>query len=236
MKTDRIAKTIVITGASSGIGREIALEMAPDGHSFFLMGRNKERLESVRKEVEALGGKVVIGIGDVSEEETVDKLYKSIQQNIGKADVFVANAGVGHFGNLETLSIQQYDEQFNTNVRGVFLWLRKVLPEMKSRNSGQIIVTSSNLGLKTSARASIYAATKHAVQAMVWSLRDELKGTLIKAATINPGSVDTPWFDGKDVDRSTMLSARDVAKAARLIIDQTETSNIDLVHLMPGKR
>jgi NADP-dependent 3-hydroxy acid dehydrogenase YdfG len=148
----------------------------------------------------------------------------------------VANAGVGHFGNLEDLSIQQYDDQFNTNVRGVFLWLRKVLPEMKSKNSGQIIVTSSNLGLKTSARASIYAATKHAVQAMVWSLRDELKGTLVKAATINPGSVDTPWFDGKDIDRSTMLSARDVAKAARLIIDQAETSNIDLVHLMPGKR
>ncbi len=121
-------------------------------------------------------------------------------------------------------------------MRGVFLWLRKVLPEMKQRNSGQIIVTSSNLGLKTSARASIYSATKHAVQAMVWSLRDELKGTYVKAATINPGSVDTPWFDGKDVDRSTMLSARDVAKAVRLIIDQSESSNIDHIHIMPGKR
>ncbi len=236
MKSESIAKSIVITGASSGIGREIALEMAPEGHSFFLIGRNRKRLEGVKKEVEALGGKAVIGMGDVSQEEAVDTLFSKIQQEIGFVDVFVANAGVGHFGNLETLSIQQYDEQFNTNVRGVFLWLRKVLPDMKSRNSGQIIVTSSNLGLKTKARASIYSATKHAVQAMVWSLRDELKGTQVKAATINPGSVDTPWFDGKDVDRSTMLSARDVAKAARLIIDQTESSNIDLVHLMPGKR
>jgi NADP-dependent 3-hydroxy acid dehydrogenase YdfG len=236
MTKDSIAKSIVITGASSGIGREIALEMASDGHSFVLLGRNKERLESVQREVEALGGKAVVDIGEVSEEATVDRIYSKIQQDIGSVDVLVANAGVGHFGNLEDLSIQQYDDQFNTNVRGVFLWLRKVLPEMKSKNSGQIIVTSSNLGLKTSARASIYAATKHAVQAMVWSLRDELKGTLVKAATINPGSVDTPWFDGKDIDRSTMLSARDVAKAARLIIDQAETSNIDLVHLMPGKR
>ncbi|MHA2020303.1 MAG: SDR family NAD(P)-dependent oxidoreductase [Candidatus Thorarchaeota archaeon] len=236
MTKDSIAKSIVITGASSGIGREIALEMASDGHSFVLLGRNKERLESVQREVEALGGKAVVDIGEVSEEATVDRIYSKIQQDIGSVDVLVANAGVGHFGDLEDLSIQQYDDQFNTNVRGVFLWLRKVLPEMKSKNSGQIIVTSSNLGLKTSARASIYAATKHAVQAMVWSLRDELKGTLVKAATINPGSVDTPWFDGKDIDRSTMLSARDVAKAARLIIDQAETSNIDLVHLMPGKR
>jgi short-subunit dehydrogenase len=236
MKNDSNAKTIVITGASSGIGREIALEMAPDGHSFFLMGRNQERLENVQKEVEGLGAKAAIGIGDVSEDGAVDTLYSKIQKTLGTVDVFVANAGVGHFGNLETLSIQQYDEQFDTNVRGVFLWLRKVLPEMRSKNRGQIIVTSSNLGLKTSARASIYAATKHAVQAMVWSLRDELKGTRVKAATINPGSVDTPWFDGKKRDRSTMLSARDVAKAARLIIDQAETSNIDLVHLEPGKR
>jgi len=113
--------------------------------------------------------------------------------------------------------------------------MRKVLPGMKSRNSGQIIVTSSNLGLKTSARASIYSGTKHAVQAMVWSLRDELKGTNVKAATINPGSVSTPWFDGKDVDRSKMLTASDVAKAAKLIIDQDETNNIDHILLMPGR-
>jgi short-subunit dehydrogenase len=230
------AKTIVITGASSGIGREIALEMAPDGHSFFLIGRNGERLENVQREVEAHGGKAFIATGDISDESNVDTIYTKILKDLGSVEVLVANAGVGHFGNLEDLSVKQYDEQFDTNVRGVFLWLRKVLPEMKSRNSGQIIVTSSNLGLKTKARASIYAATKHAVQAMVWSLRDELSGTQVKAATINPGSVDTPWFDGKDVDRSTMLSARDVAKAARLIIDQTETSNIDHVHLMPGKR
>jgi len=236
MASEDNTKTIAITGASSGIGREIALELATSGHSFILIGRNGERLQEVQKEVASLGGMAILGIGDVANEEDVDNLYSKIQQHYGKVDVLVANAGVGHFGNLEDLSIQQFDEQFNTNVRGVFLWLRKVLPEMKQRNSGQIIVTSSNLGLKTSARASIYSATKHAVQAMVWSLRDELKGTYVKAATINPGSVDTPWFDGKDVDRSTMLSARDVAKAVRLIIDQSESSNIDHIHIMPGKR
>ena len=69
---------------------------------------------------------------------------------------------------------------------------------------------------------------------MVNSLRAELKGTLVKAATINPGSVDTPWFDGKEVDRSKMLSSSDVANAARLIIDQSESSNIDHILLLPG--
>jgi NADP-dependent 3-hydroxy acid dehydrogenase YdfG len=160
----------------------------------------------------------------------VEKAFES------KVDVLVANAGVGYFGNLEDLTEEDYDRQFDINVKGVFLWLRKVLPGMKARNSGQIIVMSSNMGLKTGARASLYAGTKHAVQAMVWSLRDELRGTNVKAATINPGSVDTPWFDGKDVDRSKMLSADDIAKATRLIIDQSDTSNIDHIHLLPGKR
>jgi NADP-dependent 3-hydroxy acid dehydrogenase YdfG len=70
---------------------------------------------------------------------------------------------------------------------------------------------------------------------MVWCVREELKGTNVKAATINPGSVSTPWFDGRDVDRSKMLTASDVAKAAKLIIDQADTSNIDHILLMPGR-
>lgn len=228
-------KQILITGASSGIGEAIALEMAPEGHTFYLTGRNEQRLKEVCKRVKSLGGKVFLGVGDVSDVDSVDNQFSEAEAMMGGVDVLVANAGVGHFGNLEDMTISQFDEQFNTNVRGVFMWMRKVLPGMKSRNSGQILVTSSNLGLKTSARTSVYSGTKHAVQAMVSCLRDELKGTMVKAATINPGSVSTPWFDGKDVNRDNMLTTTDVAKAAKLIIDQDETSNIDHILLLPGR-
>jgi NADP-dependent 3-hydroxy acid dehydrogenase YdfG len=228
-------KRIVITGASSGIGEALALEMAGDGHIFYLIGRDQSRLEKVKEEVQRAGGTAYIGIGDVGDKNDVDEFFAHIKKKMLGIDVLFANAGVGHFANLEDLTVSQFDEQFDTNVRGVFLFLRKVLPEMRKQDSGQIIVTSSNLGLRISPRASIYAATKHAVQAMVWSLREELKGTNVKAATINPGSVSTPWFDGKDVNRDKMLTAEDVAKATRVIIDQSETSNIDHIHLMPGK-
>ena len=230
-----MTKRILITGASSGIGEAIALEMAPEGHSFYLTGRNEVRLKTVCKKVRDLGGTASIGVGDVSDEKTVEEMFSAVESSMGGVDVLVANAGVGHFGNLEDMTVDQFDEQFDTNVRGVFLWMRKVLPGMRSRNSGQIIVTSSNLGLHTSARTSIYSGTKHAVQAMVWCLRDELKGTMVKAATINPGSVSTPWFDGKEVNRENMLAATDVAKAAKLIIDQDETSDIDHILLTPGR-
>ena len=228
-------KNIIVTGGSSGIGRAIALEMARDGHSLFLTGRSSERLKAAAHEVIQAGGEAFFGSGDVGSESDVVRLYKDATEKMGSIDVLVANAGVGYFGPLEEMTTEQFDEQFATNVRGVFLWLRQVLPHMKERNKGQIVVTSSNLGLKTSARASIYAATKHAVQAMVWSLREELRDTMVKAATINPGSVSTPWFDGKDVDRSKMLTADDVARAVRLIIDQDATSNIDHILLLPGK-
>ena len=210
---------IIITGASSGIGEAVALEMAKDGHHIYLTARRRDKLKQVAEKIESLGGKAYFGDGNVSIENDVDRLF---------------NAGVGHFGNLEDMTIKQYDVQFNTNVRGVFLWFRKVLPIMKKQNSGQIIATSSNLGLETSPGASIYSATKHAVQAMVWCLRQELKGTKIKAATINPGSVSTPWYDGKKSDRSKMLTADDIAKTVRFIITQGETSNIDHILLRPG--
>ena len=226
---------IVITGASSGIGEATALEMSRSGHRFFLVGRNTDRLEMVSKRVEELGGWAKFGSGDVGDEKDVERLFDNAVSELGTIDVLFANAGVGFFGNLEDLTLEHFDAQFRTNVKGVFLWIRKVLPAMKARNSGQIIATSSNLGLATSARASVYSATKHAVQAMIWCLREELKGTQVKAATINPGSVSTPWFDGREVNRSRMLAAEDVARAVRFIIDQSETSNVDHILLLPGR-
>ena len=234
-ETKKTSLRILITGGSSGIGEAVALEMAKSGHSFYLTGRNEGHLKAVCDSLTSLGCIAYFGVGDVSDENKVNQMLEEAKSKLGGVDIVFANAGVGYFGNLEDMTIEQYDEQFNTNVRGVFLWLNKTLPLLKAQSSGQIIVTSSNLGLKTGARCSLYAATKHAVQAMVWSLRDELKGTGVKAATINPGSVDTPWFDGKDIDRSKMLSAEDIAKAVRLIIDQEETSDIDHILLTPGK-
>jgi len=228
---------IAITGAASGIGEAIALEMSKDKHNFFLTARNSERLTIVAEKIDKMGCEVHFAVGDVGNSKDIDRLYGFIEQAFeGKIDVLVASAGIGFFGNFEDLTEDQYDQQFDTNVKGVFLWIKKTLPNMKKRNTGQIIVISSNLGIKTGARASLYAGTKHAVQAMVWCLRDELKGTNVKAATINPGSVNTPWFDGKDVDRSKMLASDDIAKAARFIIEQSRTSNIDLIYIMPSNQ
>jgi NADP-dependent 3-hydroxy acid dehydrogenase YdfG len=225
---------ILITGASSGIGEAIALEMAHE-NAIYLTGRNEKRLKKVQEKVNGLGGTAFIGNGDVSKLEDVKRLHKDTISKLGLIDVLIPNAGVGYIKNLEEISDDEYDQMMNINVKGAFYWIREVLPAMKRRNSGQIIVMSSTAGIYKFSRASIYCASKHAVQAMAESLRRELTNTRIKVATLNPGSVDTPWFDKKpnasEINRSTMLSASDVAKSARLIITQSKTSNIDHISL-----
>lgn len=228
-------KTAYITGGNSGIGRQIALLCAQQGIGVYIVGRNEEKGVGVVNEIINNGGTAYFSQVDVTSKSDVENTISDAIERFGHLDVVVANAGAGRFANFEDFSDDDYDIQFDTNVKGVFYTLRSALRHMKSRGQGQLVVTSSNLGFKTYARCGLYAATKFAVQAMVGAIREELKGTGVKAATVNPGSVDTPWFDGREVDRSKMLSALDVANAAMLIINQSETSDIDHVLLLPGR-
>merc|ERR1711920_251912 len=98
-------------------------------------------------------------------------------------------------GIIEDITVESFDEQFATNVRGVFLFIRQVLPGMKKRKRGQIVVTSSVAGLIAIPNASVYVASKWAVEGLVRSVREEVKGTGVKVGTINPGAVATPWWE-----------------------------------------
>jgi short-subunit dehydrogenase len=230
-------KNVLITGGSSGIGLALAQSLLKSDYKVILVGRDEQKLKIALEELNLIREGCAFSLnGDTSVEADVDAMFDSALQIFdGRIDGIVLNAGVGRFGNISDLNVADYDLTFNTNVRGVWMWMRKVVPVMKAQGSGQIIVTSSNLGVKTAGRCTLYSASKFAVQSMVGCLRDELKGTGVKAATINPGSVDTPWFDGKDVDRSKMLSADDVGKAAQYILEQSKTSDIDMILLNPGK-
>ena len=106
----------------------------------------------------------------------------------------VASAGIGRFGPIETLSEQDFDDVFSTNVKGVWLWAREVVAPMKAAGSGQIILVSSVAGLRKFPGCSVYGASKWAVEGIAGSLREECKGTGVKVASLAPGSVATPWW------------------------------------------
>ncbi|MBD3206944.1 SDR family NAD(P)-dependent oxidoreductase, partial [Candidatus Bathyarchaeota archaeon] len=129
---------IVITGASSGIGRAVALKMA-ENNTFFLTSRRERELEEAAEEVRKLDGTAYIGVGDIRDPDQVKALSEMAINRMGGVDVLVANAGVGYFGFLEDMTLEEYDSQFETNVRGVFLWIKNLLPHMKTQGHGQIV-------------------------------------------------------------------------------------------------
>lgn len=227
-------KSVLITGGSSGIGEYLARRLANSGHRVYLTGRSEDKLKSIQNEIDAKGGECYYQVADVRDYKIAQYVVKDAIEKMDGLDVFVANSGVGRFGDIETMTEEDYDAQFDTNVKGVFNYLGGIVEYMKSKGQGQIIVTSSDLGLKTSKRASIYAASKHAVQAMIGSLRKELVGSGVKVATVNPGSVDTPWYKNSNMEKNKMLDVEEVVDAFMLIINQGPRSDIDHIHLVPA--
>jgi len=228
---------VLVTGASSGLGKAVAIQLARQGHSLFLTGRNEQRLGEAARQCKGAQN-VYLGVGDVAMEADVARLYSEAMEKLGGIDVAVLNAGVARHGDIETISIENFDLQFNTNVRGVFLWLKHILPHMKERKSGQIVVTSSVVGERAAPGMSIYSATKHAIQGLIEGLREELRGTGVKAATVLPGVIATEWWDSPASQGIAMpkdaLSPDDAASAVLTIVNQSSTMDIDRLILHPS--
>ncbi|MHA2100251.1 MAG: SDR family oxidoreductase [Candidatus Kariarchaeaceae archaeon] len=229
---------VLITGGSSGVGEFLALRLAENvKNQIYITGRNLERLNEVTIKINEKGARGYFREAEVSYSTEAIEVVNDAIGKMGGLDVLVANSGVGRFKNVEDLTDDDIDVQLQTNVYGVFNYLRPVIKYMRSIDQGQIIVTSSNLGFNVTGRGSVYCATKYAVQAIIGCLREELKGTQIKAATVNPGSIDTPWFTdyGKEpiVKR---LDVKEVIDAFMLIINQGARSNIDHILLNPTNR
>jgi len=243
--TSLISKRIVITGASSGLGAAIARSTAKKGNTYFLTGRNKENLEQIALDVKSKGGKAFFDIGDVGDEKDAVRLCDKAIKEMGGVDVLIANAGIGRKGTLDSVSIADFDNSFNTNVRGVFLFLHYLIPVMKKAANGQIIVISSLMGNRTTTGAALYCATKHALEGMVGCVRKDLAGTGIKVALVNPGAIATPWWDEEargggskpknKNEKSLMLTPEDVASAVEGLMNQSETSDIERIVIEPKK-
>jgi len=231
---------IVITGASSGVGAALARLLAAGGHALYLTGRNADALERVGADCRALGAcGVQLGVGDVASSGDVRAAWAA--WGAPQIDVLCANAGLNRTGAVDALTEAEYDEIMGTNVKGAWLWLRQVLPGMRERRRGQVIVTSSVLGLRppSGGGATLYTASKYALQGLVAASRVELAGSGVKVASVNPGGIASPWWTeparggARDnaVDTSTMLPPEAVAEAIAGIIFQHPLCDIDHVVL-----
>ncbi|WP_332633913.1 SDR family NAD(P)-dependent oxidoreductase [Halalkalibacter flavus] len=220
-----INKTIWITGASSGLGRDLALEAVKKGYTVVLLARNIDKLQELKGIIEEKGGKAFVYPLDVSHPLMIEERTAQIMKEVGQVDVLINNAGFGVFDKVETANINDVKEMFSVNVVGLIALTKAVLPYMLKNNQGHIINIASQAGKLSTPKSTVYSATKHAVLGFTNGLRMELMDTKINVSAVNPGPIKTPFFvradlEGtyvKNVDR-WMLQSEDVAaKTIQLI-------------------
>jgi NAD(P)-dependent dehydrogenase (short-subunit alcohol dehydrogenase family) len=183
-------KVAVVTGGSSGIGFEIARALAAEGARIVIFGRRKEALT---KAVQSLGGNVLGVCGDVTRVGDIDHLYEQVRSECGGLDIVVASAGSAGPTPLATCTEKEFDDLMALNVRGVFFTVQKSLPLLRAQAS--IVVIGSVAGEITLSGASVYCASKAAVEALVRVWGSELGPLGIRVNLLGPGVTETPLVD-----------------------------------------
>lgn len=196
-------KVVLVTGASSGIGRATAGHLAQEGYRVFAAARSRSRLEEMRS---ALIEPVVL---DVASEASVDAAVGEVMKRAGRIDALVNNAGYGQYGPVEDVPDEVARRQFEVNVFGLARMTRKVLPIMRAQGSGRIVNVSSVAGKLSTPFAGWYAASKHAVEALSDALRLEAKPFGVGVVLIEPGAIKT-GFDGVALDELREATKTDV--------------------------
>ena len=205
----------VVTGGSTGIGLATARQLAQAGGKVAICARTAETLETAAGELREIGGEVLQLRVDVSREEEVGSLVRAVEDAWGGADLLVNNAGMGIFGSFPDLDVDDYDQVFAVNVRGLFLCSRAFAPGMIERGGGVIVNVASLAGKNAFAGGVIYSASKHAVMGMSKSMMLDLRPHGVRVLTVCPGTVYTPFFDKVDQfnpDEERSLQAEDVAE------------------------
>lgn len=188
---------VVITGATSGIGRATALAFAAKGASLALTARRQEVLDALADECRQCGAAEAIAVAaDVADADAMEDLARQVVAAFGRVDVWVNNAGINAFGRLEEMPVEDWHRVVETNLLGCYHGARAALPWFREQGSGVLINLSSVLGKVPSPYQSAYVASKYAIVGLGESARQELRDVDdIHVCTILPGPVDTPLFD-----------------------------------------
>jgi NAD(P)-dependent dehydrogenase (short-subunit alcohol dehydrogenase family) len=181
----------VVTGAGTGIGREISLRLAADGADVVLTGRSAGPMEAVAAEVRAVGGRASVVRMDLREPASIEAAAKAVQEEFGRVDVLVNNSGVGGpSAPLWEIDPEEWEDTFRVNVTGTFLVCRAFLPGMVERRSGSVVVIGSMTGKRPLVNRTPYAASKTALIGLVRTLAFELGPHGIRVNLVSPGPVE----------------------------------------------
>jgi len=236
-------KTILITGATSGIGLATAKKLANKKNQLILCGRRQRKLDEISNEISKITNVLTLRF-DVSNKDEVNKVLENLPKEFSSIDVLINNAGNAH--GLDTIqegSLDDWDNMIDSNVKGLLYVSRVLIPKMIVKQNGHIINIGSLAGREVYEKGNIYCATKHAVNAISKAMRIDLNKTGIKVSEINPGLVETDFsnvrFKG-DSDRAEKvyqgykaLEAEDIADIIEFVINRPSHVNIADILVLP---
>ncbi len=227
-------KTAIVTGASRGIGKSIALSLTNAGAKVVLAARHEEELKLVEMEIRKNGGQCLVVQADVGEESQVTRLVEKAADAFGAIDILVNNAGYGIFSNVVDTAVKDFDGMMNVNLRGIFLCCKGVLPTMIRQKAGAIINIASLAGKNSVIGGATYAATKWGLLGFSRSLMLEVRDFNIRVVAICPGSVNTSFSDhSKDSDK--IIQPQDVADTVLFALTMPARSNVSEIDIRPTR-
>ncbi|KAA3660255.1 MAG: SDR family NAD(P)-dependent oxidoreductase [Calditrichaeota bacterium] len=231
-------KVALVTGASKGIGRAIALRLVENGCNIALTARSEMDLNAVKTECEKGGRDVFVAAADMTNEGDINRCVNKTVEHFGKLDILINNAGIGHFSPIAEMATADWDAMFNLNIRGLFLMTRACLPHLKNNDESAVINISSLAGKNSFAGGGGYTATKHALMAFTRCLMMEERKNGMRVSAICPGSVDTA-FGGHlrpddDPKKKRILQSDDVAETVLHVLQMPPQAMVSEVDMRPS--
>ena len=207
-------ETAVITGASSGVGKSLAIQLSVAGYKVVLAARSEDKLNAIAEEIQKMGGNCLVVPTDVSQPEQINNL-KDRTLEYGDVFVVINNAGLGKFCKIEDVTLEDWNRQLDVNLRASFLVSQAFIPGMKQKKKGTLVFMNSVAGKKGYPYSAAYVASKYGMRGLADSLREELREDNIKVISIHPGAVDTPFWDGAGANfpREEMLDTNTLAQS-----------------------
>lgn len=218
-------KVALITGAGRGIGRATAIALAKEGVKIGLVGRTMANLENVAKQLEQYNVDVAVAVADVKDLASITSAVEYVRGELGPIDILVNSAGIAKFGSFMDLTPEEWTDIIDVNVKGVYNSIYAVLPEMKERQTGDIINISSTAGQKGAPVTSAYSASKAAVIGLSESLMLEVRKQNVRVITLTPSTVATDMaveLNLTDGNTEKVMQPEDLAD---LIVMQCKLNN-----------
>ncbi len=229
MKENLEGRVALVTGASRGIGKHIALRLASCGATVVLAARNEALLNAAAEQITSQNGAAIVATVELTDEDSIRNLVKTVGDKAGRLDILINNAGITHSALLEETATEAWDRVMQINARAPFILCREALPLLRQSPRGCIVNISSVVGVKGYAKQSAYTASKHALRGMSISLAEELRDTNIGVHVLCPGAVDTDMAGGvrPDIKKEDLIDPEEIAELVEYLVTHKGNAVMD---------